>query len=182
MERQPLPVGRICPRGARSWGSWAPQTEDLFSKPPAPKRTRPLFELVNLPPAPFVTAGHLLRRGAARQVQELVNPETRRKLCSVFWFFLARDPNILHILKGVCNTLTGSKLLFQIELDLFQGLPCGPQGLLLRFLPPSLCDCQCRAARSPFHSPRPLRPTKRRSLNLATWFFMTAEALRSSAE
>lgn len=28
--------------------------------------------------------------------------------------------------------------------------------------------------------PRPLRPTKRRSLNLATWFFMTAVQLRSS--
>lgn len=30
------------------------------------------------------------------------------------------------------------------------------------------------------HLPRPLRPTNRRSLNLATWFFMTAEQLRSS--
>lgn len=29
--------------------------------------------------------------------------------------------------------------------------------------------------------PRPLRPTKRRSLNFATWFFITAEQLRSSA-
>ncbi|GBP50477.1 hypothetical protein EVAR_96714_1 [Eumeta japonica] len=34
----------------------------------------------------------------------------------------------------------------------------------------------------PEHSPRPLRPTKRRSLNLATWFFMTAELFRSSAQ
>lgn len=33
----------------------------------------------------------------------------------------------------------------------------------------------------PWHLPRPLRPTNRRSLNLATWFFMTAEPFRSSA-
>lgn len=30
--------------------------------------------------------------------------------------------------------------------------------------------------------PLPLRPTKRRSLNRATWFLMAAVALRSSAE
>lgn len=30
------------------------------------------------------------------------------------------------------------------------------------------------------HLPRPLLPTKRRSLNLATWFFMTAVQFRSS--
>lgn len=66
--------------------------------------------------------------------------------------------------------------------DLILGLPLGPQGLSLGFFPPNLCHCRRRLARPPFHSPRPLRPTKRRSLNLATWFFMTAEALRSSAE
>lgn len=32
------------------------------------------------------------------------------------------------------------------------------------------------------HSPRPLRPTNLRSLNFATWFFITAEQLRSSAQ
>lgn len=31
-------------------------------------------------------------------------------------------------------------------------------------------------------SPLPLRPTKRRSLKRATWFFITPEAFRSSAE
>ena len=98
------------------------------------------------------------------------------------FFFLARDPNILHILKGVCNTLMGSKLLFQTELGLFLGLPFGPQGLILSFFPPTFATGNAGLVRSPFHSPRPLRPTKRRSLNLATWFFMTAEALRSSAE
>lgn len=33
---------------------------------------------------------------------------------------------------------------------------------------------------SSWNLPRPLRPTKRRSLNLATWFFITAVQLRSS--
>lgn len=33
-----------------------------------------------------------------------------------------------------------------------------------------------------FSSPRPLLPTKRRSLKRATWFFITAEAFLSSAE
>lgn len=32
------------------------------------------------------------------------------------------------------------------------------------------------------HSPRPERPTNRRSLNLATWFFISAVQLRSSAQ
>ena len=32
------------------------------------------------------------------------------------------------------------------------------------------------------YQPLPLRPTKRKSLNLATWFFIIAVALRSSAE
>ena len=94
--------------------------------------------------------------------------------------FLAKDPNFLHLLKRVWNTLRGSKLLFWTELGLetcFEGFRKDPKASFSAHFPAPL-----PSPKSPFRSPRPLRPTKRRSLNLATWFFMTAEALRSSAE
>lgn len=43
-------------------------------------------------------------------------------------------------------------------------------------------DPVSRIARHRRHSPRPERPTNRRSLNLATWFFISAVQLRSSAQ
>lgn len=40
----------------------------------------------------------------------------------------------------------------------------------------------CFSFAESFQLPRPLRPTKRRSLNFATWFFITAVWLRSSPQ
>lgn len=45
-----------------------------------------------------------------------------------------------------------------------------------------VCMCVCVRARACACPPRPLLPTKRRSLKRATWFFITAEAFLSSAE
>ena len=70
--------------------------------------------------------------------------------------------------------------MFWTELGLetcFEGFCKDPKTSFSAYFPAPL-----PSPKSPFRSPRPLRPTKRRSLNLATWFFMTAEALRSSAE
>lgn len=45
-----------------------------------------------------------------------------------------------------------------------------------------VCVCVHACGEKVAVSPRPLLPTKRRSLKRATWFFMTAEAFLSSAE
>lgn len=98
--------------------------------------------------------------------------------------FLAKDLNFSDILKRACNTLRGSKLLFRESWawrpvsGAATGTPRPPSHLPRPPVP--LPKWGWRVF--PSRSPRPLRPTKRRSLNLATWFFMTAEALRSSAE
>lgn len=91
--------GRFCPSGESGWGAWAPQTKDLSSKPPAQK---PIFELVNLPPASFVRPGHFIGKRRHGRLQELVNPRNWEKIVG---FFLARDPNFPHIFRGVCSIL-----------------------------------------------------------------------------
>lgn len=53
--------------------------------------------------------------------------------------------------------------------------------MLLKIRSPNFMDCACYINKND-SLPLPLRPTNLRSLNLATWFFITAVEFRSSAQ
>lgn len=136
--------GRFHPSGESGWGAGDLKTKDLSksaSKHPAKKDRRgPILKTVivyYLLPASFVRQGCLTgKEGRCGRLHKLVNPRNGKKVVS----FPAKDPNVLHILKRVCNTLRGSKPLFSTELALktcFWGCHRDPKtSLSASFSPP----------------------------------------------